>query len=146
MWGKLGWLIWFWQFLCDGLSFFNPKRVTIVCRGFLSPPFQIIPPSLIPSLPFKKVFNLPPFPIIFFQTLNVVMLISSAKSWSARGVSHQPAIMVCCLTISHTCFSCLPRARVSHCVPSFTEVRSGCYSRKWVWSSRTKSCCMASRK
>ena len=26
MWDKLGWLNWFWQFLCKGLSSFNPKR------------------------------------------------------------------------------------------------------------------------
>ena len=26
MWGKLGWLNWLWQFLCNRLSFFNPKR------------------------------------------------------------------------------------------------------------------------
>ena len=26
MWDKLGWLNWFWQFLCEGLSSFNPKR------------------------------------------------------------------------------------------------------------------------
>ena len=26
MWDKLGWLIWFWQFLCEGLSYFNLKR------------------------------------------------------------------------------------------------------------------------
>ena len=25
MWDKLTWLNWFWQFLCKGLSFFNPK-------------------------------------------------------------------------------------------------------------------------
>ena len=25
MWDKHGWLDWFWQFLSDGLSFFNPK-------------------------------------------------------------------------------------------------------------------------
>ena len=25
MWDKLGWLNWFWQFLCDGLSSLNPK-------------------------------------------------------------------------------------------------------------------------
>ena len=38
------------------------------------------PHSLIP--PFKKIFN-PPFPILFFQTLNVVILIALAKSQSA---------------------------------------------------------------
>ena len=27
MWGKLGWLNWFWQFLCERLSLFNPKRI-----------------------------------------------------------------------------------------------------------------------
>ena len=26
MWDKLGWPDWFWQFLCEGLSFFDPKR------------------------------------------------------------------------------------------------------------------------
>ena len=25
MWDKIGWLNWFWQFLCEGLSSFNPK-------------------------------------------------------------------------------------------------------------------------
>ena len=24
---KLGWLNWFWQFFCEGLSFFNPKKL-----------------------------------------------------------------------------------------------------------------------
>ena len=64
------------------------------------------------------------------------MLIASAKSRSASGASHQPAVMVNCLTISHTCFPILPSGRVSHCVHGFTEVGSCCYSRKWVWSSR----------
>ena len=94
---------------------------------------------------FKKIFYLP-FPILFFQTLNEVMLTASAKSQSARGASHQPAVMVSCLTISRTCLPCLPSGRVSHCVPDFIEVGSCCYSRKWVWSSRTKLCCMASGK
>ena len=85
------------------------------------PPFQIIPPSLIP--PFKKSL-IPSFPILFFQTLNIVMLIASAKSQSAREASHQPAVMFSCLTISHTCLPCLPNGRVSHCVPGFTEVES----------------------
>ena len=63
------------------------------------PSFQIIrPPSLILP-PLKNLY--PPFPILFFQTLNVVMLIASAKSWSAREASHQPAVMVSCLTVSH---------------------------------------------
>ena len=54
--------------------------------------------------------------------------------------------MVSCLTISHTCLPCLPSGRISHCIPGFTEVETCCYSRKWVWSSRTKLCCMASGK
>ena len=37
------------------------------------------------------------------------MLIASAKSWSGRGASHQPAFMS--LTISHTCLPCLPSGR-----------------------------------
>ena len=68
----------------------------IVCRGYLSPPFQIIPPFLIP--PSLKKSLIPPFPISFFQALNVVMLIASAKSRSMRGASQQPAVMVSCLT------------------------------------------------
>ena len=41
------------------------------------------------------------------------MLIASAKSSSARGVSHQPAFMGSCLDISHTCLPCLPSGRIS---------------------------------
>ena len=85
-------------------------------------------------------------PLRTMQTLNVVMLIASAKSRSGRGASHQPAVMVSCLTISPMCLPCLPSGRVSHCVPGFTEVGSCCCSRKWVWSSRTKLSCMASGK
>ena len=36
------------------------------------------------------------------------MLIASAKSWSTRGASHQPAFMGSCLTIDHACLPCLP--------------------------------------
>ena len=69
----------------------NPIKWTIVRRGYLSPPlFQIIPPL--------KISSISPFPILFFQTLNVVMLIALAKSWSARGASHQPTVMVSCLS------------------------------------------------
>ena len=39
------------------------------------------------------------------------MLIASAKSRSARGVSHQPTFMSSCLTISHKCLLCLPSGR-----------------------------------
>ena len=40
-----------------------------------------------------------------------VMLIILAKYWSLKGASHQPAFMSCCLTISHTCLTCLPSER-----------------------------------
>ena len=50
----------------------------IVRRGYLSPPFQIIPPPLKKSL-------IPLFAILFFQTLNLVMLIASTKSWTMKG-------------------------------------------------------------
>ena len=51
--------------------------------------------------------------ILDIRVLNVKpgkhgMLIASAKSWSARGASHQPAFMSGCLTISHTCLPCPP--------------------------------------
>ena len=35
-----------------------------------------------------------------------ILLIASAKSWSARRASHRPAFMGSCLTISHTCLHC----------------------------------------
>ena len=119
-------------------------KKTEFAEGTYPPPFSNNPPFF-DSPHFKKTL-IPPFPILFFQTLNVVMLTASAKSWSMRGASHQPAAMVSCLTIRHACLPCLPNGRVSHCVPGFTEVKSCCYSRKWVWSSRTKLCCMASGK
>ena len=31
-----------------------------------------------------------------------------AKSWSGRGISHQPVFMDNCLTIGPMCFPCLP--------------------------------------
>ena len=39
-----------------------------------------------------------------------------AKSWSARGASHQPAFMGNYLTISHTCLPCTPSRCISPCV------------------------------
>ena len=132
-----------WCFLLRRVISSHNSFANIVRRGYL-PPLFLNPPTLwSPAL--KKIFS-PPFPILFFQILNVVMLIPLAKSWGTRGASHQPAVMVSCLTIRHMCFPCLPSGRVSHCVPGFTEVGSYCYSRKWVWSSRKKLCCMASRK
>ena len=38
-----------------------------------------------------------------------------------RGASHQPAFMGSCLTINHTCLSCLSSGRVSACVPGVIE-------------------------
>ena len=40
-----------------------------------------------------------------------VILIASTKSWSVSGACHQPAFMSGCLTISHTCLTCLPSER-----------------------------------
>ena len=67
-----------------------------------------------------------------------------------------------CLTISHTCFPCLPSRQVSPCVLcplwsndgsanasfksgeyGFISIGIWCYSREWVWNSRTKLCCIA---
>ena len=39
------------------------------------------------------------------------MLIASAKTWGARGATHQSAFMSRFLTISHTCLSCLTSGR-----------------------------------
>ena len=56
-----------------------------------------------------------------------IMLIASAKSWCARGTSHQPAIIGSYLTISHMCLPCLPSGRVSACVPGVTELVTACW-------------------
>ena len=95
----------------------------------------------------------------------MVMLIASAKSRSARGASHQPVFMGSCLAISRTFLPCLPSGRISPTCAlfplmiglmrndgsvdvffgqyGFISVGSCCYSRKWLWNSRTKLCCMA---
>ena len=41
----------------------------------------------------------------------MLMLIALAKSWSVRVASYQPAFMVSCQAISHTCLPCLPSGR-----------------------------------
>ena len=46
---------------------------------------------------------------IYFCERHFVKLIASAKSRSVREASQQPALMIGCLTISHTCLPCLPR-------------------------------------
>ena len=48
--------------------------------------------------------------------LQVACRLLTAKSWSVRGASHQPAFMGSCLTISHKCLSCLPSRWVSPCL------------------------------
>ena len=45
---------------------------------------------------------------LFLIKLQTFRLIAPAKSWSVRGVFHQPAFMGSCLTINHTCLYCLP--------------------------------------
>ena len=48
--------------------------------------------------------------LVYKEAVEVrVMLVASAKSWSGRRASHQPAFMS--LTISHTCLPCLPSGR-----------------------------------
>ena len=39
------------------------------------------------------------------------MLISSAKSRNVTGAAHQPASMISCLAISHTCLPSLPSGK-----------------------------------
>ena len=45
--------------------------------------------------------------------LSLIMGMASAKFWSAKGVSHQPAFMGSCLTISHMC---LPSHVFASCI------------------------------
>ena len=47
--------------------------------------------------------------------------IASAKSQTVRGASQQPFSMGTCLTISNTCFHCLPSWWVSPCVIKGSE-------------------------
>ena len=130
----------------------EPSRFLRVRRGYLSPHPTLFSNNL-PLLwfPHLKKSLIPPFPISFFQTLNVVMLIASTKSRIARGTSHQPAVMVSCLLVMRVCpvyqeKGLVISGRVSQCLPDFTDMGSCYYSRKWVWSSRIKLCCMASGK
>ena len=59
-----------------------------------------------------------------YRTLNlilsVMLFLSSCRllrlNPGTRGASNQPAFMGNCLTISHTCFPCLPSRWVSTCV------------------------------
>ena len=87
-----------------------------------------------------------------------IMQITLAKSSSTRGASHQPAVMGSCLTISHTCFTCL-HSRWSYILAlktpydwtdggsvdvflngeyGFTSMKSRCHSMEWVWNLRIK--------
>ena len=52
---------------------------------------------------------------------SLVLLIASAKSRVARGVSHHPAFMSSCLTIIHMFLPCVPDRGVSPCVPGVIE-------------------------
>ena len=54
----------------------------------------------------------PAKPIFYKRYVDVTcVLIASAKSRSARGVSHHPVYMSSCLTISHTYLPCLPSGK-----------------------------------
>ena len=110
-----------------------------------------------------------------YRTLNLILSAELFLSlWrlirlilEREGTSHQPAFMDSCLTIIHTCLPCLPNRWVNPCFLSprlwlgwwwlywrffphgeygFSSKVSWCYSREWVWSSRTKLCCIASGK
>ena len=94
--------------------------------------------------------------------------IASTKSRSARGVSYQSAFIDTCLTISHTCLSCLPSRWVNpyalypflpwrgwwwllwrfstHGEYGLNSMGSWCCSGRLAWNSKTKLCCIAFRK
>ena len=100
--------------------------------------------------------------IINIIITTIIMLIASAKSWSMRGASHQPAFMSSHLTISHTFYlPYLPSAwgvlidvpwslmigpmvaPLAHFLGMvWFQVYGGsqCYSKEWVWNSRTELC------
>ena len=73
-----------------------------VRRGYLSPPLQIISPLLWSPPPPLQIISpllwsppprlkkslIPPFAKLFFQTLNVVMLIASANSGWILGINY----------------------------------------------------------
>ena len=105
----------------------------------------------------------------FISLIFKCMLIASAKSWNARGASHQPVFMGSCMAISpRVCPVYLVEEFVLlvFCVPfwlgwcvrmflltfflhgqyGFSSVGSCCYSREWFWNSRTKLRCMATAK
>ena len=67
------------------------------------------------------------------------MVIALAKPRSTRGPSHQPAFMGSCLTISHTCLSCLPSGRFSPCVPGVIEGSKGAWGAVNVGCGRVAS-------
>ena len=51
--------------------------------------------------------------MVLFLWEVAVVLIASAKSWSARGASDQLVFMGSCLAISHTHLPCLQSGRIS---------------------------------
>ena len=71
-----------------------------------------------------------------------LIMIASAKFWSARGASHRPAFMGSCLNISHRCLPCVPIGKGSPCVPVVIEgkedawgaVNVGCQCVPSVWN------------
>ena len=85
-----------------------------------------------------------------------------------RGASHQPIFIGSCLTISHMCLSFLPIEELVlvfydplwlglcimvvlsmfyfHGEYGYSSVGSYCHSREWLWNTKAKICCMASRK
>ena len=94
-----------------------------------------------------------------------MLYIASAKSWSARAASHQPAFMGSLRFVTCVCPAYLQQMSQTFCLCplliglivilstffshgeyGFTSVGSCCYLREWAWDSRTKLCCIASGK
>ena len=65
--------------------------------------------------------------------LSLIIRIASAKSRSARGVSHKPAFMGSCLTISYTC---LPSLVFASCI---SDISCLFFSRKMTYKKMFKS-------
>ena len=62
-------------------------------------------------------------------SLAIFKNIALTRSWRVSGAFTQPDFTGSCLTISHTCFSCLPSRQISPCVP---VVSKGSEDAAWV--------------
>ena len=94
MWGKLGWLNWFWQFLCEVLSSFNPKwfyyshawscslceRRTYFCMGLISRKLLLM---FLTSFTSVSVLLLFPLLITFFVLVHGFLFYFIKHRWSS---------------------------------------------------------------